>query len=336
VASLNYKHLRYFWMVAKCGAIARACEQLHLTPQAVSGQLRELEDSLGVELFRRAGRGLELTDAGRRILSYAEEIFAIGDELLEVARDQTMTQSLPFAVGIADSVPKSVALRLVEPVLHLPEAVRLICREGRLTGLLADLAVHRLDMVIADRPMPANLNVRGYSHPLGESDLTVFAAPALLAKLDASFPEMLNGAPFLMPGDDVAIRLRLEQWFEGSRLHPRIVGEFDDSALLKSFGQAGAGLFVAPTAIAAFVSDQYRVRAGAAIDSIAEQLFAITTERRLSHPAIVAIIQVARDQVFGATTRAPRRSSKAPQEQAQTSLQPAASRARSRSPGKDS
>lgn len=314
MASLNYKHLRYFWMVAKSGSIARACEQLHLTPQAISGQLRELENALGVELFRRVGRGLEVTNAGRRILSYAEEIFAIGDELLEVARDQTMTKSLPFAVGVADSVPKSVALRLVEPVLHLPEAVRLICREGRLTALLADLAVHRLDMVIADRPMPANLNVRGYNHPLGASDLTVFGAPALLDTLKGSFPALLDGAPFLMPGDDVAIRLPLEQWFDSLRLHPMIIGEFDDSALLKAFGQAAAGLFVAPTAIAAYVVEQYRVRAIGRIESVTEELFAITTERRLSHPAIVAVIQVARDQVFGGTTRQQRASRKAAQE----------------------
>jgi LysR family transcriptional activator of nhaA len=298
MAALNYKHLRYFWMVAKSGSIARACEQLHLTPQAISGQLRELEEALGVELFRRAGRGLEITDAGRRILSYAEEIFALGDELLEVARDQTTRKSLLFTVGIADSVPKSVAHRLVEPALRLPEAVRLVCREGRLTPLLADLAVHRLDMVIADRPLPANLNVRGYSHLLGESDLTVFGAPALIETLQGKFPALLHGAPFLMPGDDVAIRPRLEQWLEARRLHPRIVGEFDDSALLKAFGQAGAGLFVAPTAIAAYVSDQYRVRPIGRIEAISEQLFAITSDRRLSHPAIVAISQVARDEVF--------------------------------------
>lgn len=303
--TLNYKHLRYFWMVAKCGSIARACEQLYLTPQAISGQLRELEEMLGVDLFRRAGRGLELTDAGRRILSYAEEIFAIGDELLEVARDQTAKKSLPLAVGIADSVPKSVAHRLIAPALQLPETVRLVCREGRLTGLLADLAVHRLDMVIADRPMPTNLNVRGYSHLLGESDLTVFGTPELLNTLKGVFPMLLQGAPFLMPGDDVAIRPRLEQWFESKRLHPRIVGEFDDSALLKSFGQAGAGLFVAPTAIAAYIGDQYGVRAVGRIETIAEQLFAITTERRLSHPAIVAITQVGRDEVFGNATEPP-------------------------------
>ena len=328
--TLNFKHLRYFWMVAKSGSIARACEQLHLTPQAISGQLRELEESLEVELFRRAGRGLEVTEAGRRILSYAEEIFALGDELLDVARDQTATKSLRFAVGIADSVPKSVAHRLVEPVLHLPETVRLVCREGRLTGLLADLAVHRLDMVIADRSMPANLNVRCHSHPLGESDLTVFGAATLLPSLKGTFPALLNGAPFLMPGDDVAIRSRLEQWFEARRLHPRIIGEFDDSALIKSFGQAGAGLFVAPTAIAAYVSEQYRVRAVGRIESIAEQLFAITTERRLSHPAIVAIIQVARDEVFGAATRDPMPDSASDHEQSPIAATPLRSLGRSR------
>jgi LysR family transcriptional activator of nhaA len=297
--TLNYKHLRYFWAVAKSGAIARAGEQLHLTPQSISGQLRELEDSLGVALFRRVGRGLELTDAGRRILGYAEEIFALGDELLEAARDQSAQKSLPFAVGIADSVPKSVAYRLVKPALQLPEPVRLICREGRLTSLLAELAIHRLDMVIADRPMPPNLNVRGYSHLLGESSLTVFAAAALVETLDGAFPALLDGAPFLMPGEDVAIRPRLEQWLEGQRLHPRIVGEFDDSALLKSFGQAAAGLFVAPTAIADYVCAQYRVEVVGRIDAIAEQLYAITTERRLTHPAIVAISEAARTQVFG-------------------------------------
>ena len=304
MSTLNYKHLRYFWAVAKSGSIARASEQLHLTPQSISGQLHELEESLGVALFRRAGRGLELTDAGRRILSYAEEIFALGDELLDAARDQSVRKSLPFTVGIADSVAKSVAHRLVEPALRLPEPVRLICREGRLTSLLAELAIHRLDMVIADRPIPANLNVRGYSHLLGESTLMVFGAAALIKTLNGAFPALLDGAPFLMPGDDVAIRPRLEQWFEAQRLHPRIVGEFDDSALLKAFGQAAAGLFVAPSAIAAYVCEQYRVDIVGHIDAIGEQLFAITTERRLTHPAIVAISEAAHKEVFGEASSA--------------------------------
>ena len=299
MASLNYKHLRYFWMVAKSGSIARAGEQLHLTPQSISGQLRELEEYLGVDLFRRAGRGLELTDTGRRILTYADEIFSLGEELLDVVRNQATRKSLPFTVGIADSVPKSVAYRLVEPALRLEETVRLVCREGRLTALLAELAVHRLDIVIADRAMPSNLSVRGFSHLLGESQLTVFGTTALLKTLSGSFPALLDDAPFLIPGADVAIRPQLEQWFEAQRLHPQIVGEFDDSALLKAFGQAGAGLFVAPTAISAFVREQHGVEAVGQIDSIYEQLFAITTERRLTHPAIVAISDAAREEVFG-------------------------------------
>ncbi len=302
MAALNFKHLRYFWMVAKTGSIARAAEQLHLTPQSISGQLGEFDDALGVKLFRRAGRNLELTDAGRRILSYAEEIFTIGDELLEVLRDQKAVKSLPFRVGIADSVSKSVAYRLVEPALHLGEPVRLVCREGRLTPLLAELAVHRLDMIIADRPMPANLNVRGYSHLLGESGVTVFGTPRLAKERAGHFPALLDNAPLLLPGEDVAIRQRLIHWLEAKHLRPHIVGEFDDSALMKAFGQAGAGLFVAPTAIVDHVCEQYKVVELGRIDTVVEQVYAITTERRITHPAIVAIRKVARQDVFRAAS----------------------------------
>ena len=301
--NLNFKHLRYFWMVAKSGSIASASQHLHLTPQSISGQLGELEDNIGVELFRRVGRGLELTEMGRRIFSYADEIFALGDELLEVALDQTTRKSLPFRVGIADSVPKSVAYRVVEPALRLVEPVRLVCREGRLAPLLAEMAVHRLDLVIADRPMPTHLNVRGYSHFLGESDLTVFAAPELAKSLPEAFPALLDRAPFLLPGEDVALRPDLIRWFEAQRLYPHIVGEFEDSALLKAFGQAGAGLFVAPTAIAGYVSRQYAVQAVGRIQSVTEQLYAITTERRLLHPAIVAVVQSTQRDLFGKPER---------------------------------
>ena len=304
MAALNYKHLRYFWMVAKTGSIARAAEQIHLAPQSISGQLSEFEATLGVDLFRRAGRNLELTEAGQRILSYAEEIFTIGDELLEVLHDQTAKKTLPFRVGIADSVSKSIAYRLVEPALKLGEPVRLVCREGRLASLLAELAVHRLDMIIADRPMPTHLNVRGFSHLLGESGQTVFAAHCLTQSLSGAFPALLDGAPFLLPGEDAMIRPKLTQWLEANALRPRIVGEFDDSALMKSFGQAGAGLFVAPTAIAATVCEQYKVVAIGQIDSVVEQLYAITTERRLTHPAIVAISKAARLDVFGGIPQA--------------------------------
>lgn len=298
---LNFKHLRYFWMVGKAGSIARAGEQLHLTPQSISGQLRELEENLGVELLRKAGRGLELTEMGRRIFGYADEIFSLGDELLEAALDQTVLQAKPFRIGIADSVPKSVAYRVVQPVLGADDSVRLVCREGQLAALLADMAVHRLDMVVADRPMPTRLNVRGYNHLLGESDLTVFGTAELARSLSGKFPALLDGAPFLLPGEDVAVRPRLIQWFESRGLFPRIVGEFDDSALIQSFGQAGAGLFVAPTAIARDVRRQYGVKALGRIESVTEQLYAITTERRLTHPGVIAVVKATQQEVFGAT-----------------------------------
>jgi LysR family transcriptional activator of nhaA len=298
-SSLNFKHLRYFWMVAKSGSIARASEQLHLTPQSISGQLSELEDNLGVKLFRRAGRGLELTDSGQRMLGYAEQIFALGDELLDSLREGAAPLQVPFRVGIADSVPKMVAYRLVEPSLGSSETIKLICREGRLATLLADLAVHRLDMVIADRPMPDNLNVRGYDHFLGESAVSVFATPALADRIGQPFPRMLDGAPFLMPGAEVVLHARLMRWFEAERLYPRSVGEFDDSALMMAFGQAGVGFFAAPSAIEDTIVRQYEVRVVGRIDTVREQIYAITNERKLTHPVIAAICQIAQHDIFG-------------------------------------
>ncbi len=303
---INYKHLRYFWTVAKTGSIARAAGQLNLTPQSISGQLSEFEEKLGVELFRRSGRNRELTDTGRRILSYAQEIFTVGDELLDVIRDQRTKKTLTFRVGVADSVSKSIAYHLVEPALKLKETVHMVCREGRLSSLVAELAIHRLDMIIADRPMPANLNVRGYSHLLGESGLTVFGTRGVINQLSGkhavTFPSSLDNAPFLLPGEDAAIRPKLIQWFERNNLRPNIIGEFDDSALMKAFGQAGTGLFVAPRAILDHVCEQYKVEALGHIDTVIEQLYGITTERRLTHPAIIEISKVARDGVFRATT----------------------------------
>lgn len=298
MATLNFKHLRYFWIVAKTGSIARAAEQLHLAPHSISGQLKEFEGTLGVDLFRRAGRNLELTDAGRRILTYAEDIFNIGAELLDVLHEQKERIAMPFRISIADSVSKAVAYKLVEPALQLEEPVRLICREGRLSSLLAELAIHRLDMIIADRPMPTHLNVRGYNHLLGESGLSVFCTHGLAKELSGNFPSSINKAPFLLPGEDVVIRTKLLQWFEANDLRPRIIGEFDDSALIKAFGQAGAGLFVAPTAIAKHVCAQYKVKEIGHIDSVVEQIYAITTERRITHPAIVAISKAAHEDVF--------------------------------------
>lgn len=297
--AINFKHLRYFWMVAKAGSIARASEQLHLSPQSISGQLTTLEEALGVQLFQRVGRNLELTETGRRTLSYADEIFTLGDELVDMLRDPQEQRALVFKVGIADVVPKSVAYRLVAPALRIDEPVRLVCREGPLDSLLAELALNRLDMVIADRTIPAEVNVRAYNHFLGESGLSAFAAPDLAATLTGEFPACLDNAPFLLPGAEVAIRPQLMQWFDKQRIRPRVIGEFDDSALLKAFGQAGSGVFVAPSAIADFVCKQYGVQTLGLIDSVREQLYAITTQRRLTHPATIAVSQVARDEVFG-------------------------------------
>jgi len=297
VSSLNYKHLRYFWMVAKTGSIAKAAAQLHLTPQSVSGQLTEFADNLGVELFRRAGRNLELTETGRRILSYAENIFSTGDELLELVRDQNFT-TMSFRVGCADSVSKLIACQLVEPALKLSEPVKLICREGRLDSLVADLAVHRLDLVMADRPIPPHFSVRAYNHLLGESPMTAFATAALAERLGPDFPACLHNAPMLLPGEDFAIHQRLLRWLEHSEVHPHIVGEFDDSAMMQAFGQSGAGVFFAPTVIAPQVCSQHAVVAIGQVDAVVEQVYALTTERRISHPATVAISRLARDKLF--------------------------------------
>ncbi len=298
MSALNYKHLRYFWIVAKTGSIASAAVQLHLTPQSISGQLTEFADVLGVELFRRAGRNLELTDTGRRILRYAEEIFSTGDELMELVRDKRLTTTMSFRVGCADSVSKLIACRLLEPAMQLGEPVKLICREGRLASLIADLAIHKLDLVIADRPMPSHLSVRGFSHLLGESSMTAFATPELIARIGDDFPACLNGAPVLLPGEDFAIHQRVLHWLEKIRVHPRITGEFDDSAMMKAFGHSGAGVFFAPTVIAPQISEQYGVAVLGRIDTLVEQVYAITTERRISHPATVAISKMARTMGF--------------------------------------
>ncbi|WP_442920636.1 transcriptional activator NhaR [Massilia sp. S19_KUP03_FR1] len=298
MAGLNYKHLRYFWMVAKTGSIASAAAKLHLTPQSISGQLTEFAEVLGVELFRRVGRNLEVTETGRRILSYAEEIFSAGDELMDLVKDKSLTTAMLFRVGCADSVSKMIACRLLEPAMQLGEPVKMVCREGRLASLIADLAIHKLDLVIADRSLPRQMSVRGYSHLLGESSLTAFAAPALIEQIGSSFPACLNGAPVLLPGEDFAIHQRVLHWMEKNNVHPRVVGEFDDSAMMKAFGHAGAGVFFAPTVIAAQISEQYRVAVLGHIDTLVEQVYAITTERRISHPAAVAISAMARKQLF--------------------------------------
>lgn len=295
---LNYRHLRYFRAVAHAGSIARASGELHLTPHAISSQLGELEEALGVPLFERRGRGLALTGAGERALAFADKIFALGDGLLEAVRDDASRAARVFRVGISDVVPKSVAHRLVAPVLALPEPTRLVCREGRMDDLLAELAVQRLDVIIADRPLPGGHRVRAFNHLLGASSLSVFGTRRLLAGLPKAFPALLDGAPLLLPGEDVATRARLLDWLAEQRVRPRIVGEFDDSALMKAFGQAGAGLFVAPTAMAGYVCRQYGVAVAGELPAVREEIHLVSPARRVTHPAVLAMQTVARTELF--------------------------------------
>lgn len=295
---INYKHLHYFWMVAKAGSIARACEQLHLTPQTISGQLSQFEDVLGEQLFARVGRRLELTDRGRVVLSYADEIFSLGQELEDVLRQQPTERMLQFRVGISDAVHKTIASRLIEPALRLGDPISIICREGKVANLLGELALHHLDIVIADCPMPSRIDVKAFSHLLGECGLTFLATPELALKHSSEFPQCLDRAPFLLPGDDVSIRPKLLRWFETNHLRPRITGEFDDAALMKAFGQMGVGVFAAPTSIAKEVQQQHGVVAVGSTRDVSEKYYAISVERKLTHPAVVAISESARLELF--------------------------------------
>lgn len=291
---LNYKHLHYFRTVANAGAINRAAEKLHLAPQTLSGQISAFETRLGVALFRRSGRRLELTDAGRTALGYADDIFQVGAELEEVLQNRTAPPTHPFRVGIADVVPKAIAYQLLEPALALAEPIRLICREDRLPTLAAELSIHRLDMLLADRPLPSSMDIKGYSHPLGECGIAFLASKTLARKLAAPFPFCLDQAPLLIPGEDSALRIPLLRWLEKQGATPRVVGEFDDSALMGAFGQAGAGVFPTPLAVVRAVMRQFGVVELGRTGEIRERYFAISVERRLSHPAVVAVSENAR------------------------------------------
>ncbi len=295
---LNYSHLLYFWTVAREGSIAKASTVLHLTPQTISGQLKLLDEAVGERLFVRAGRRLVLSDLGKVVYQYADEIFTLGAELAHVARGRAPGMPLVLNVGIVDSIPKLVTYRVLEPALKLEEKLKLTCHEATLENLLSDLAVHRLDLVLSDRPVPAGLNVRAYHHLLGGSGVSMFAAPALAKSLKKRFPQSLKGAPFLMPDNTPALRSQLEEWFDAQDVAPLIVGEFDDSALLKSFGQAGVGVFAGPTALEAEICQMYRVQTLGRAPNVQERFYAISPERKLKHPAIVAITERARETIF--------------------------------------
>ncbi|MBU6959270.1 transcriptional activator NhaR [Pseudomonas sp. CVAP len=297
---LNYRQLHYFWVVAKTGSIVRACEQLNLTPQTISGQISLLEQTYGIELFQRVGRQLELTEAGRQTLPYAEQMFQLGGELEAMLRAQPNEQQILFRVGVADVVPKSIVYRLIAPTMELTEPLRITCREDKLERLLADLAIQRLDLVISDSPMPSHLDIKGYSQKLGECGISFFATKALAQRYGKDFPRCLHGAPLLIPGQETVVRSRLQRWFAEQQIQPRIVGEFDDSALMQAFGQSGSGIFIGPSVIADEVRRQYGVELIGQTDAVTESFYAISVERKVKHPGIVAITEGARRELFTA------------------------------------
>ncbi len=295
---LNYHHLYYFWSVAREGSIARAGVKLGLAQPTISGQIRALENVLGEKLFSRSGRGLVLTEVGRMVLGYADEIFSLGKELLDSVKDRPTGRPIQFVVGVADVLPKAVAYRLIEPALHLAEPVQVICRESTPDRLLAELAAHELDVILSDAPIGPVVRVRAFNHLLGECGVTFFATPRLAGSYRRGFPGSLNGAPFLLPTDMTTVRRNLDQWFEARQIRPRMVGEFDDFSLLSTFGDAGAGLFAAPSVLESQMRKEGFHVVGRA-EEVRERFYAISVERRIKHPAVVAICQAAREELFG-------------------------------------
>ncbi len=300
MAWLNYHHLLYFWTVAKEGSVARACEKLHLAQPTISGQLRLLEESLGQKLFAKAGRGLALTEAGQLAYRYADDIFNLGQELQSVLKGTPGGgRPVRFHVGISDWLPKLIAYRLLLPALAMREPVHLVCEEGNLERLVAALSAHHLDVVLSDSPVTSLVRVKTFNHPLGSCGVTLFGAPALADKYGAGFPTSLDGAPMLLPVEGCTLRRSLDQWFDSHDIRPRVVGEFQDSALMKTFGQAGTGIFAAPSAIEREVQDHYRVAVVGRLDKLTDRFYAISVERKLKHPAVLAISEAARETLFG-------------------------------------
>lgn len=291
---LNYHHLLYFWMVARSGSLAAASRELRLAPATVSAQVRALEEAFGDQLFSRTGRRMVLTNAGRMVFRYAEEIFGLGQELMEVVRGRTEGRSLHLNVGISDVLPKLISRRLLEPALRLGTPVRLVCREDKTERLLAELAIQGLDLVLADAPIAGQAKVRAFNHPLGESDLTFFGSAELVAQHAPGFPASLDGAPLLVPSDGTLLRRALDRWFDRLGIHPRIVAEFDDTALMKVFGQYGDGIFMGASVIEDEISRAYQVGIVGRTREVRERFYAISVERRIKHPAVVAISSSAR------------------------------------------
>ncbi|MDO9074203.1 MAG: transcriptional activator NhaR [Rubrivivax sp.] len=298
---MNFKHLYYFWVTAKAGGVVRAGEQLHTTPQTLSTQIKLLEDRLGRRLFRKSGRNLELTDDGRVALRYADDIFALGGELETAMRERRGgdTAVLEFRVGIEDVLAKTVAYRLLAPALDLPQTVRLVCVHGQFNDLMAQLALHRMDLVLADEPLTSRLSVKAFNHALGSTSMSFLCTPALRATLQGDFPRCLDGAAMLLPGGSSSVRPQLDAWLVQEQLHPRVVAEFNDSALMQAFGREGRGVFIGPAVVEAEICAQFGVEVIGHSADLVEDFYAISVERRIRHPCVAAITSAARGSLFG-------------------------------------
>jgi LysR family transcriptional activator of nhaA len=306
---LNYHHLLYFWTVVRTGGVASAARELRLSQPTVSGQLRVLEHAIGEKLLERAGRGVVPTDVGRMVFRYADEIFSLGRDLKDALAGRPTGRPARLNVGIVDAMPKIVVQRLLEPALSLPEPIQMTCLEDKADVLLAELAIYRLDLVLSDTPTPPGIRVKAYSHLLGETGVTWFATPKLAARVRRGFPRSLDGAPVLLPTDNTTLRRSLDRWFDHLGVRPVVVAEFADSALLKVFGQTGLGLFCAPTVVRSDVERRHGVKAIGRVDEVRERFYAISVERRLKNPAVVAITEQAREELRRGRQRAASRGS---------------------------
>ncbi len=293
MTQLNYHHLNYFFTIAREGSIVKAAEILHLSPQTLSGQLKTFEDYLGMQLFDRKGKRLLLNEMGRTVYSYAEDIFSLGLELQQALVSQDTSQRFVFTVGVVDVIPKILAFDLLSPAFVQEDNIRLISREGDFESLLADLAINKIDLIISDRPLPPGSAVRAYNHVLGESGLTFYAEKSRAKSLRSNFPQSVDGEPILLPCDKSSLKVTLSSWFEQLGINPTVVAEFDDSALMKFFGQSGYGVFCTPTTIEQHVLKQYKVDVIGRTEDVQERFYAISPERKLKHPSVKKVMDAA-------------------------------------------
>jgi LysR family transcriptional activator of nhaA len=295
---LNFHHLRYFWTVAKEGGLQQAADKLHVSPPSISAQIRELEEALDVKLFRRTGRRNVLTDAGQIALRHADEIFGLGNDLVSSLKQRPTERALKLHVGVADSLPKLVTYEILKPALELP-GVHLVCREGKTEDLLAQLGAHRLDIVLADEPASSSVKFRAFNHRLGESAVTFCAAPSLASRLRRGFPKSLNDAPALLPVEHTPLRRALEAWFRARKITPRVVAEFEDFALMKVMAAQEQGVVPILSVVLREAIDRYGLREIGAAENCRVEIFAITAERKITHPVVSLLTGHARRLVFG-------------------------------------